>query len=52
MSDQAANFTGNIPEHYDRGCGPILFADFADDGVPSSELNALINDATPAFTAE
>lgn len=26
-----ASFTGTIPEHYDRGLGPILFADFAAD---------------------
>lgn len=26
-----ASFTGSIPEHYDRGLGPILFADFATD---------------------
>ncbi|HLY44157.1 MAG TPA: methyltransferase domain-containing protein [Stellaceae bacterium] len=29
MSDQAASFTGNIPENYDRGLGPVYFADFA-----------------------
>jgi ubiquinone/menaquinone biosynthesis C-methylase UbiE len=31
VSDQASSFTGNIPEHYDRSLGPILFADFASD---------------------
>src|SRR5260221_7698003 len=31
MSDQAGNFVGSIPEHYDRGLGPVLFADFADE---------------------
>jgi SAM-dependent methyltransferase len=31
MSDQTAQFVGNIPEHYDRGMGPIVFADFASD---------------------
>lgn len=31
MSSDAANFTGSIPEHYDRGLGPIIFADFAAD---------------------
>jgi len=31
MSDQAANFVGSIPEHYDRGLGPVFFADFADE---------------------
>ena len=24
-------FTGNIPEHYDEGLGPVLFVDYADD---------------------
>ena len=31
MSGDAAGFTGNIPEHYDSGLGPLLFVDFADD---------------------
>jgi len=31
MSDQTSNFVGGIPEHYDRGMGPIVFAGFADD---------------------
>ena len=30
MSGNAA-FTGNIPQHYDEGLGPILFVDYADD---------------------
>ena len=30
MTDNAG-FTGNIPEHYDQGLGPILFVQFADD---------------------
>ena len=30
MSDQSSNFIGSIPEHYDRGMGPVFFADFAD----------------------
>jgi ubiquinone/menaquinone biosynthesis C-methylase UbiE len=30
MSDNAANFTGNIPEYYDRALGPVIFADFAE----------------------
>jgi SAM-dependent methyltransferase len=25
------SFIGNIPEHYDRGLGPIIFADYAAD---------------------
>jgi SAM-dependent methyltransferase len=31
MSDTAAGFVGNIPQHYDQGLGPILFADYAAD---------------------
>src|ERR1700730_16800840 len=27
----AASFVGSIPEHYDHGLGPILFADYAAD---------------------
>jgi SAM-dependent methyltransferase len=29
MSDDATGFVGNIPENYDRGLGPIIFADYA-----------------------
>ena len=29
MIDDAAGFTGTIPEHYDRGLGPIIFVDYA-----------------------
>jgi ubiquinone/menaquinone biosynthesis C-methylase UbiE len=29
MSD--AGFVGSIPENYDRGLGPVIFADYADD---------------------
>ena len=31
MRDDAAGFTGNIPEHYDGGLGPIIFAHYAID---------------------
>jgi SAM-dependent methyltransferase len=31
MSDNAASFTGSIPEDYDRGLGPVLFVDYAED---------------------
>jgi SAM-dependent methyltransferase len=31
MSDDTAAFTGSIPEHYDHGLGPIIFADYAAD---------------------
>lgn len=29
MSNPAASFTGSIPENYDAGLGPVLFADWA-----------------------
>ncbi len=31
MSNQAARFVGSIPENYDKGLGPIIFAGFATD---------------------
>ena len=31
MSDDAARFTGNIPQHYDAGLGPMIFVDYAED---------------------
>jgi ubiquinone/menaquinone biosynthesis C-methylase UbiE len=32
MSGQSvSSFTGSIPDHYDRGLGPVIFVDFADD---------------------
>jgi SAM-dependent methyltransferase len=31
MSGNAAAFSGNIPEHYDAGLGPMLFFGYADD---------------------
>jgi SAM-dependent methyltransferase len=31
MSDDAARFIGDVPEEYDRGLGPTIFADYADD---------------------
>jgi SAM-dependent methyltransferase len=31
MNDNAASFVGNIPQHYDEGLGPIIFADYAAD---------------------
>jgi ubiquinone/menaquinone biosynthesis C-methylase UbiE len=30
QKDDAARFVGDIPHHYDRGLGPIIFADYAD----------------------
>jgi ubiquinone/menaquinone biosynthesis C-methylase UbiE len=31
MKDDAAGFTGSIPEHYDQGLGPMIFVDYADE---------------------
>jgi ubiquinone/menaquinone biosynthesis C-methylase UbiE len=31
VSDRATDFTGNIPQFYDHGLGPVFFTDFADD---------------------
>ena len=31
MAESSTHFVGNIPEHYDRGLGPVLFEDFAVD---------------------
>ncbi len=31
MDDNSAQFVGSIPEFYDRGLGPVLFADFSAD---------------------
>lgn len=31
MPETAASFTGNIPGYYDRGLGPVIFSDYADD---------------------
>jgi ubiquinone/menaquinone biosynthesis C-methylase UbiE len=33
MRDQASNFVGSIPAHYDRGLGPHIFIDYAADLV-------------------
>jgi SAM-dependent methyltransferase len=29
MDDNSASFVGSIPDYYDRGLGPVIFADFA-----------------------
>jgi hypothetical protein len=29
MSNDAADFIGNIPQHYDHGLGPMIFVDYA-----------------------
>jgi SAM-dependent methyltransferase len=31
MSNDAARFVGSIPQHYDAGLGPLIFADYAAD---------------------
>ena len=31
MNSDAASFVGSIPEHYDSGLGPLIFADYAAD---------------------
>src|SRR5437763_12698414 len=31
MTDQATSFVGTIPDHYERGLGPVIFKDFAAD---------------------
>ena len=31
MGSDATSFTGNIPQHYDQGLGPIIFAEYAAD---------------------
>ncbi|CAN7720218.1 class I SAM-dependent methyltransferase [Bradyrhizobium sp. LjRoot220] len=31
MSNDAAGFVGNIPQYYDQGLGPVIFADYAAD---------------------
>jgi ubiquinone/menaquinone biosynthesis C-methylase UbiE len=29
MTDDAASFVGDIPQHYDQGLGPVIFVDYA-----------------------
>ncbi|MFY0311772.1 class I SAM-dependent methyltransferase [Leisingera sp. D0M16] len=31
MTENASSFTGDIPSHYDRGLGPVIFHDYAND---------------------
>lgn len=31
MSNEAAGFTGNIPQHYEYDLGPVIFVDFAEE---------------------
>lgn len=46
MSSENARFVGNIPEHYDQGLGPVIFADYADD------LARRVEAANPALVLE
>jgi SAM-dependent methyltransferase len=41
MVDDAAQFTGSIPQHYDAGLGPVIFTHYAD------VIAALVADGTP-----
>lgn len=48
MSENAAGFTGNIPEHYDRGLGPVIFAGYAAEmarRAASGPVNRLLETA-------
>jgi ubiquinone/menaquinone biosynthesis C-methylase UbiE len=40
VSDNAANFVGSIPEHYDRALGPVIFADFAHEMARQAAASA------------
>jgi SAM-dependent methyltransferase len=40
VSTSAAQFTGSVPEHYDRHLGPLLFAPYARDLAARLELPA------------
>ena len=31
MTNNSTSFVGDIPDHYDRGLGPVVFVDYADD---------------------
>jgi SAM-dependent methyltransferase len=46
MSCDAANFIGDIPEHYDRALGPMIFVDYATD------IARRAADSTPARVLE
>jgi hypothetical protein len=66
MSGNLADFSGNIPENYNSGMGPIIFAGYATDiaqriasNAPSSVLETAsgtgivtraLRDALPAYT--
>jgi SAM-dependent methyltransferase len=46
MGSENARFVGSIPEHYDKGLGPVIFADYADD------LARRVETANPALVLE
>ena len=46
MTAQASRFIGNIPEYYDKGLGPRIFFDYAD------ELASLVSSLDPASVLE
>jgi SAM-dependent methyltransferase len=46
MGSENARFVGSIPEHYDKGLGPVIFAGFADD------LARRVEAANPATVLE
>src|SRR4051794_3439904 len=40
VSGDDASFVGSIPEHYDKGLGPVIFADYAFDAARSVAAHA------------
>ncbi|WEK52388.1 MAG: class I SAM-dependent methyltransferase [Candidatus Kaistia colombiensis] len=46
MGSDIARFVGDIPEHYDAGLGPVIFADYAED------LARRVEAANPALVLE
>jgi ubiquinone/menaquinone biosynthesis C-methylase UbiE len=46
MSDSASQFTGSIPEYYDRCLGPVIFEDYA------AELAGMVAAASPTNVLE
>ena len=46
MTEQSSQFVGGIPENYDRGLGPHIFHDYAED------LAGRVSEANPAAVLE
>lgn len=46
VKDNAAGFTGSIPQHYDQGLGPMIFIDYA------SEMSQRVATLTPGRVLE